>query len=225
MERTLFSVLLFCLGTFSSLNAIAMPLGDIHITYWENHHGQYTYYMVVKNAGPIAPGVTTPDDHTITNWQTFPPSQVPAGNKLLDDDENLVVFGLDTGRDDITISNVLTLDRRSMFHGEEEPGVDDNDNDGVSNQTVAWHLPFDNSWGINDTIQAGDWITVMFTLSEEVKSFNSWIGGSDDAYIWNAQHTMLEDGFGIYDADDGLYLASILARKIQAKKHRDHDDH
>ena len=42
----------------------------------------------------------------------------------------------------------------------------------------------------------------MFTLSEEVESFNAWVGGSDDAYIWNAQHTMLEDEFGIYDVDE-----------------------
>ncbi|NOX93266.1 MAG: hypothetical protein GXP18_12695 [Gammaproteobacteria bacterium] len=220
MERgLLFSVLLFCLGAFYSTNALAMPLGNIHITYWKNHHGQYTYFMVIKNTGPIAPEVTTPNSHTITNWQTFPPTQVPAGDKLLDDDENLVVFGLDTGRDDIIISNVLTLDTHSKFHGEEEPGVDDSDNDGTPNQTVAWHLPFDDSWGLNDTVKPGDWIAVMFTLSDEVKNFNSWVGGSDDAYIWNVQSTMLEDGFGIYDADNGLYLASILVRKIQAKKY------
>ena len=219
MEKGLFSVLLFCFGVFSSVNVTAMPLGNVHITYWKNYSGQYTYYMIVKNAGPIAPEVTTPDNHTITNWQTFPPTQVSAGDKLLDDDENLVVFGLDTGRDDIIVSNVLALRRQSKFHGEEEPGVEDNDNDGTPNQTIAWHLPFDGSWGLSDTIKPGDWITVMFTLSEEVKSFNSWVGGSDDAYIWNIQHTMLEDGFGIYDADDGLYLASILARKIHAVKH------
>jgi len=223
MERGLFAVLLFCLGTFGSINAIAMPLGNIHITYWKDQHGQYIYHMVVRNAGPIAPDVTTPTAHTITNWQTYPPTQVPAGDKLLDDDKNLVVFGLDTGRDDIIISNVHTLDANSKFHGEEEPGVEDNDNDGIPNQTVAWHLPFDGSWGLNDTIKPDHWITVRFTLSEEVKSFNSWVGGSDDAYIWNVQHTMLEDGFGIYDADDGLYLASILVKKIQARKHEHHN--
>lgn len=219
MKRSLFAVLLFCLGTFGSMNAIAMPLGDIHIAYWEDQHGQYTYYMLIKNAGPIAPEVTTPVGHTITNWQTSPPTQVPAGDKLLDDDENLVVFGLDTERDDITISNVQTLNPHSRFLGTEESGIEDNDSDGTPNQTIAWHLPFDRSWGLNDTVKPGEWIIVRFTLSEEVKRFNSWVGGSDDAYIWNVQHTMLEDRFGIYNADEGRYLASILARKIQATKY------
>ncbi len=219
MRKNLFYTLLFCLiGGYSS-SVFAMPLGNIHIVYWKNHHGQYTYFMMVKNAGPIAPEVTTPNDHTITNWQTFPPTQVQAGNKSLNDDENLVVFGLDTGRDDLTISNVLTLDTQSLFHGEEEPGIEDSDSDGTPNQTVTWHLPFDSSWGLDDTIKPGDWISVMFTLSEEVESFNTWVGGSDDAYIWNVQSTMLEDEFGIYDADNGLYLASILVRRIQAKKY------
>jgi len=59
----------------------------------------------------------------------------------------------------------------------------------------------------------------MFTLSEEITHFNSWVGGGDDAVIWNARNTMLEDEFGIYDADNGLYLASILTRKIQARKY------
>lgn len=222
MERSLFSVLLFWLCAFGSVNVIAMPLGSIHITYWEDQNGQYTYHMVVKNIGPIAPDVTTPADHTITNWQTFPPTQVPAGDKLLDDDESLVVFGLDTGRDDIIISDVHTLNANSKFHGEEEPGNDDNDYDGTPNQTIAWHLPFDGSWGLSDTISPGHRISVQFTLSEEVKSFTSWVGGSDDAYIWNVQHTMLEDGFGIYDADDGLYLASALVRTIKAIKRKHH---
>ncbi len=217
MKKFPFSILIF--SAFYSINVFAMPLGDIHIAYWKNYSGQYVYFMAIKNTGPIAPEVTTPGNHTITNWQTFPPTQVSAGDKLLNDDENFVVFGLDTGRDDIVISNVQILDAQSKFHGQEEPGFEDHDNDGIPNQTVAWHLPFDNSWSLNDTVKPGHWIAVMFTLSKEVESFTTWVGGSDDAYIWNAQHTMLEDGFGIYDADDGLYLASFLTRKIQAKKY------
>ncbi len=219
MKKYLSSVLFVCFSALYSTNALAIPLGNIHITYWKNDQGQYTYFMVIKNAGPIVTEVTTPSSHTITNWQVFPPAQVPAGDKRLDDDENLVVFGLDTGRDDLIISNVVTLDTQSKFHGTEEPGFEDWDSDGVPNQTVAWHLPFNSPWGLNDTIKVGDWSTVMFTLSEEVKSFNSWVIGSDDALIWNVQHTMLEDEFGIYDVDDGLYLASILVREIQAKKY------
>jgi len=219
MKKNLVSILFFCFSMLYSINALAMPLGNIHIVYWGNGHGQYTYFMLIENAGPIAPEVTTPNSHTITNWQTFPPTQVPAGDKLLDDDENLVVFGLDTERDDIVISNVVTLNVQSIFHGQEEAGFDDSDGDGIVNQTVAWHLPFNSSWDLNDTVKPGDWIAVMFTLSEEVTSFNSWVGGSDDAFIWNDQSTMLEDGFGIYDADNGLYLAAVLTRKIEAKKY------
>ncbi len=219
MKKNIFAVLFFCISMLYSVNALAMPLGMIHIVYWENSYGQYTYFMLIENDGPIAPTVTTPSSHTITNWQAFPPIQVPAGDKSLDDDENLVVFGLDTERDDIIISNVATLNAQSLFHGQEESGFDDSDSDGIFNQTVAWHLPFNSSWGLNDTVKPGDWIAVMFTLSEEVTSFNSWVGGSDDAVIWNTQSTMLEDEFGIYDADKGLYLASILTRKIQARKY------
>ncbi len=219
MKKNLFSILFFCVSTFYSVNILAMPLGNIHVVYWENNYGQYTYFMLIENAGPIAPTVTTPSSHTITNWQTFPPIQVSAGDKSLDDDENIVMFGLDTGRDDIVISNVATLSTQSQFYGNEEPGFDDSDGDGVRNQTIAWHLPFNNSWSLNDTVKPGGWIAVMFTLSEEVANFTSWVGGSDDAFIWNTQSIMLEDEFGIYDVDNGLYLASILTRKIQAIKY------
>ncbi|VAW89580.1 hypothetical protein MNBD_GAMMA17-816 [hydrothermal vent metagenome] len=218
MKKYILSILFFYFSAAYSVSALAMPLGNIHVVYWENSQGKYTYFMMVNNAGPIAADLTTSNNHTITNWQTFPPTQVPAGDKLLDEDENFVVFGLDTRRDDITISNVITLDSQSIFHGQAEPGFEDSDGNGVPNQTVGWHLPFNSPWDLNDTIKPGDWITVMFTLSEEVEHFDAWVGGSDDANIWNVQSTMLEDEFGIYDADNGIYLASFLTRKIQAIK-------
>lgn len=218
MKRYLCAILFFCLIAFYSTNSLALPFGDVDIVYWKNSKGEYTYVMEIKNTGPIVPGVTTPDNHTITNRQTSPPTQVPAGNKSLDDDENLVVFGLDTGRDDITISGIKTLNKGSKFHGTEEPGFGDNDNDGAPNQVIGWHLPFDNSWELSDTVKLGKTISVRFTLSKKVKDFTVWVAGSDDAYIWNAQHLMLEDKFGIYNADEGLYLASFLRRGVRANR-------
>lgn len=192
----------------------ALPLGEIKINYQHNGDGSYTYYVAIHNAGPIAPGVTTAPNHTIMNYHSFPPSVVAAGSKSLDDDANFVLFGLDTGTDTVDISDILDTE---AFHGSAEQGFYDSDGDGVPNQVVAWHLPF-YGWTTNDTVQPGEQILVSFTLNTEIKSFDTWVGGSDDAVIWNDHHTMLEDSYGIFDANDGQYVATFLSRTIVAKK-------
>lgn len=202
-------------------SAQALPLSEFKIDYRHNANGGYTYYVKLNNAGPIAPGVTTAPAHTIMNYHSFPPSVVAAGSKSLDDDANVVLFGVDTGKDSIIVRDISDAD---AFHGTEEQGFYDNDGDGVPNQVVAWHLPF-YGWTVNDTVQPGEQILVTFTLNTEIKVFDTWIGGSDDAVIWNDRHTMLEDSYGIFDANDSQYVATFLARTIVAKKIREkHDD-
>jgi len=200
--------------------AQALPLSEIKIDYQHNANGSYTYYVKLTNAGPIAPGVTTAPGHTIMNYHSFPPSVVAAGSKALDDDANVVLFGVDTGKDSIIVRDISDA---GAFHGTEETGFYDSDGDTVPNQVVAWHLPF-YGWTINDTVQPGERILVSFTLNAEIKEFDTWVGGSDDAVIWNDHHTMLEDNYGIYDADDGQYVATFLSRTIRATRLRQKHD-
>jgi len=225
------SIFILTIGMFSTLSLFAMPLGEIKIHGVKKHNGQYVYLIQLKNLGPIADGVTTPSRHQV--WD--PAGQPhPAGNKYLTDDKNLVVFGIDTLQDDIeiaTINNGIIVRKTdsgaitlpSSFHGRAEPGFDDSDDNGIPNQVVAWHLPFF-GWDLNDTIQVGDKIKkVIFTANKKLDHVNVWIGGSDDANIWNDNHVMAEDAFGIYDATDQQYLATFLTRKVTVRFHD--DDH
>ncbi len=121
---------------------------------------------------------------------------VPAGTSL-SDDANTFLFGIDTKRDDIEITNVV--DAEGNFHGEEVPGFSDSDGDGIKNQVLAWHLPFDFSEA--DMIAPGEVSGVYsFTVSEKLTHFEYWIGGSDDTNTWNDGHDMGEGEYGIYDA-------------------------
>ncbi len=213
--KTALLVLLISVAAVLTNPTQAMPLAELKIFYWKNYNGSYTYIMKVKNNGPIAANVTTPANHQITRWLPDGSTTIfDAGDKYLTDDENLVVFGVDTKRDDLIISNIR--DGSSAFQGEEEAGFFDSDNNGIANQIIAWHLPFF-GWTLEEAINVDETLLVSFTLSEKVDEFDVWVGGSDDAVIWNDQHTMIEDEFGIYDGTDEVYLASFLTRKIKAK--------
>ncbi len=193
----------------------ATPLGDVKMAYVANSDGTFTYYFRVLNMGPpIAPNVTTPPNYQIFDWRTQ--QSYPAGGKFLNDDANLVVFGIDTKNDEVMVSNI-TNGFPSNFHGAAETGFTDSDNDGIPNKVIGWHLPFD--FTFDQTLAPGKSIWfVSFKLDQEITDFEYWVGGSDDAYIWNDEHIMLEDSYGIYDATDETYMATFLTRSLKAKK-------
>lgn len=193
----------------------ASPFGFLKIAYVDNRDGTYTYYMTVVNISqPIGTEFATPTDHMIFDWNSQ--SLLPAGGKLLSENENIVVFGIDTESDDVEITNVTDAD--SSFHGAAENGFNDSDNDGVPNKVIGWHLPFD-GFTLEDTIQTGNRAGIFsFTLNQEITQFSYWVGGSDNTNIWNDGNVMLEDAYGIYDATIGEYLATFLTREVRANK-------
>lgn len=199
----------------------AAPLFDVKITY-KKKNGNYHYTMKIINAGPILPNVTTPPGHTITDGRsTVTPKPVyPADGKYLSDDENLVLFGIDTKNDNVTIS-AITDSPYYTFHGTEETGFNDADGDGAPNKVAAWHLPF-YGWTLDDTLKVRRSIKVTFVLSQEIKNFDIWVAGSDDANIWNDANKMVEDEFGIYDATQKKYLASFTTRSNVRAQRNDH---
>lgn len=199
-------------GLLLATQATAVPLPEAKITYVKNHSGTYTYFIRIENSGPIAPRVATPPGHMAYGSGG---TAYPAGGKSLADDENLVFFGVDTNADDLTISDITN--GGTLFHGTEERGWADSNGNGVKNQVVAWHLPF-YGWTTDDTIRPSDAVMVTFTLNREVSGFNVWAGGSDDATIWVDGHEMVEDEFGIFDATDGEYLATLTERTADAKQ-------
>lgn len=185
----------------------AIPLGDIKISYVKNGNGTFTYTFKIKNAGPpVSPSVYTPPDHQIADRQG---NLHFAGGKVLDDDKNIVLFGIDTRRTDVLVTDIR--DGSSSFHGTQEPGF-------AGTVVIAWHLPF-TGYTLNDTIRPGQVEHgFSFTLNKHVKRFQYWIGGSDDVEIWNDQHVMVEDEYGIYDATDEKFLATFLTRETKATK-------
>ena len=208
-----FSLILSIVGIINISHA--SPFGIVKILYIDNKDGTYTYYMsVVNQSQPIGTEVATPPDHMIFNWQTQ--SMVPAGGKLLSQDENVVVFGIDTENDEVEITAITDAD--TAFHGTAENGFNDSDNDGIPNRVIAWHLPFD-GFTLDDTIQSESRAGIFsFTLNQEITQFSYWIGGSDDTNIWNDGNDMLEDNYGIYDASIFEYLATFLTRNVKARK-------
>ena len=201
------------LGLQSSVHA--SPLADMKMLYVDNRDGTYTYFFIIKNLDqPIGTEFSTPPNHTIFNRQSQ--SMVPAGGKNLSEDENIVLFGIDTQSDDVTITSVTNA--RTAFHGTAENGFTDTDADGVFNRVIGWHLPFD-GFSLSDTIPTEKTAGIFsFTLNKEINHFVYWIGGSDDANIWNVGNVMLEDNYGIYDASIGEYLATFMTRKVRAIK-------
>lgn len=205
-------VLFLSLGLFLPLQAA--PLALMKIKVHANTDGSYTYKIKLNNLGPILPELTTPADHTIFDWNTG--LEYNAGDKVLDDDENIVLFGIDTGRDDISIWDIH--DGHSRFEGAEEVGFLDSDNDGTPNQTIGWHLPFF-GWTLDDTIRPNKKLTeISFKADARITHFIYWVGGSDDATIWIDQDIMIEDRFGIYNASRGEYSAVFFEREIHVKK-------
>lgn len=193
----------------------ASPSADMRVVYVDNRNGTYTYFFLIKNLDqPIGTEFATPPNHMIFNRQSQ--SMVPAGGKLLSDDENLVVFGLDTQSDEVNITAITNA--RTAFRGSAENGFTDTDADGVFNHVVGWHLPF-SGFSLADTIQPEQRSGIFsFTLDREVAEFIYWVGGSDDTNIWNSGNVMLEDNYGIYDASIGEYLATFMTRKVKALK-------
>jgi hypothetical protein len=193
--------------------AAAIPFGDIRLVYVANPNGTYTYYFRVKNLGPtLSPDVRTPTDHLIFDWSSQLPVAYAAGNKPLDDDANIVLFGIDTLRDDVTVTQVTNAG--SKFIGSIEAGFSDTDGDSIPNTVIAWHLPF--TFTLGDTIQPQKALYLFsFTLNQELTQLQYWVGGSDDTVIWNSAHIMVEDEYGIYDATDGAYLATFITKETQ----------
>lgn len=201
------AVVLF-LGLWTlALSVHALPLGDIKIVYVDNGDGTFTYTFKVRNPGPpVAPTVYTAPDYQIYDRQG---NRYFAGGKVLDDDDNIVLFGIDTGTTDVRVSNIG--DGSSSFHGTQEVGFN-------GNVVIAWHLPF-SGFTLDDTIRPGRAEHgLTFTLDKKIKRFHYWIGGSDDTEIWNDQHVMIEDEYGIYDATTEKYLATFLTRETIAAK-------
>ncbi len=195
--------------------SIAVPLGNMQMVYVANSDGTFTYFAHLRNMGPpIGVDVATPPQHQIYDWRTQ--QSYPAGGKLLTENKNIITFGIDTKSDEVTISNVSN-GFPSDFQGGEEDGFSDSDNDGVPNKTASWHLPFD--FTLDQALGQGHTIWFLsFTLDRAISDFEYWVGGSDDAKIWDDTHIMLEDNYGIYDATDGAYLATFLTRSLKARK-------
>ena len=122
--------------------ANAAPYAELEVDAKKTHLDEYTYTLTITNQGPILEDAVTPE------------------GKSLKQDENIVVFGIDTGRDDIVISNITNGD--SIFNGTEEMGWS-------GNQVVAWHLPFDNAWTLDDTLQHGKTLKVSFTTNARLE--------------------------------------------------------
>jgi len=214
MFRKLSLFIFLSLFTLFNTYVSAAPLADMEIEYEINSNGTYDYEIELKNMGPILEGVTTPPRHTVTDWSVVPPVGYRAGGKFLTDDENIVLFGLDLGRDDIVATNITA--RQSIFHGMLGNAWQDSDGNGIANKAVAFHLPF-SGWTSDDTIKPGQELKIRFTLDKEVTEFMFWVGGSDDAFIWDDSSVMIEDDFGIYDATRGEYLATFSIRTVKAE--------
>jgi len=198
------------LAFLASFPVFAVPYADIELKSKLNGDGTYTYKLEINNQGPILSNVATPPWHTI--WTSS--GVIDAGGKQLNDDDNIVLFGIDTGRDDILITMIKNKD--SGLHGTEEAGWADSDNDGTKNQVVAWHPPF-GPWPEGTAITHGESVEVSFTANVKLDKVLIWIGGSDDDVIWVEGNDMAEDTFGIYDGTTGHYLATFFERHIHVK--------
>ncbi|MFC1749676.1 hypothetical protein ACFL2V_12820 [Pseudomonadota bacterium] len=194
----------------ASSSAFATPTYDVQMEHQTNGSGGYTYTFSIENLGPVS-GQTTFGGYSVTDYSDF--TVYDASNKSLDQDNNIVRFGIDTGRDDVVITNIADA---LSFDGEELPdylSFTDSDNDGIKNQNLAWALP--NFFTMGQTLDVGDILnSISFDVDELITDFTFWAVGSDDNYIWNENHTMLVDGFGIFDATDGEYLATTMEKQV-----------
>ena len=190
-------------------NVHASPVGDIKLVYVKNFNESYSYFFIVNNVGPaIMTPFSTPTDYLISGIY-------PAGGKLLEDDEYVVLFGLDTQRDDLVISDITNAN--TAFTGNESTGFSDSNNNGVPNQVLSWQLP--DVFTLEETIPIGATAGIFtFNLDQEVTDFEFWVGGSDDTELTNPNHTMLFDFYGQYDLDAGEYLATFYTQRLTAQK-------
>ncbi len=146
-----FSLLFFSAGIVNTSHA--SPFGILEIHYEDNKDGTYTYYVSVVNLSqPIGTEFATPENYMIQGW-------LPAGGKSLSQDENIVVFGVDTGSDDVDITAITNAN--TAFHGSAENGFNDT-------RVIAWHLSFE-GFTLDDTIQSEQTAGVFsFTLNQEI---------------------------------------------------------
>jgi len=198
--------LIFLICFLLSTSLSASPLSHLKMVYVSNHDGTFTYYFIIDNIGPALFTLVATSANYSIHGSYF------AGGQLLDDDENLVLFGIDTLRDDLVITDITNAD--TVFTGAESNGFSDADNDGIPNQVASWHLP--DVFTLAQTIAVGDKAGVFsFTLSKEATDFEFWVGGSDDIEITNPSHTMLVDFYGQYDLTIGEYLATFYTHRVR----------
>jgi len=203
---------LFGLACFSlTVSSFAAPYAELELKANKNKDGSYTYRLELENQGPVMINAATPPWHVVYSMSG---SALDAGGKLLDEDNNIVLFGIDTGRDDIEISYITDDDK--PLHGSEEKGWADSDSDGIPNQVVAWHPPF-GPWPEGTAILHGESVNVSFRANAKLDKVLVWVGGTDDNTIWVDGHDMGEDVFGIYDGTDGKYLSTFFERHINVK--------
>ena len=191
--------------------AHAIPIGDMEIVYIKTLDNHFRYFFVVENVGPpLNTPVSTPPDYFI-----FGNPNYPAGSKPLDDDEYITLFGLDTRRDDVVISNITNAG--TDFSGSASTGFADSDNDGIPNQIIGFHLPdvftLDQALAVNET--AG---VFSFEIDQEVNEFEFWVGGSDDTLIYDPTGQMLHDAYGLYDVEEETYLATFYTQRLNARR-------
>jgi len=198
------------LGGLVSAPVLALPLADVELRYVDNHDGTWTYAMTVTNAGPVALAVATPGDYVLTSWQM---GDFEAGGRLLNQDENIVSFGIDTGTDEVNVFDLRAGE--SSFHGTLEDAWQDHDGDGIPNVSVAWHLPF-YDWTLDEAILPRESLSsIRFTTDRKLEKVVFWAVGSDDTVIWHDSHLVVEDPYGIYDTVDGQYLATFFGRALE----------
>jgi len=177
-------------------------------------NGTYTYLISqLTNSGPVAEDVVTPADHTVVDPQTN--IAYPAGGLLLNDDEQIFQFGIDTLNDEVVITDVTSgsIERNgqdlaiSPLVGAVWDGLVDSDNNGVNNKVIVWELPHQSD--ISNSLQIGESVHwVMFVTDHEVIV---WVQGSDDNLRWS-NGLMLRDHYGNYDATAGVYLSAASVR-------------
>ena len=226
MKKLLALFILLYQGT-----VMALPYADVQVYHFKNKaDGTHTYLIAhIINNGPIAENVATKPDHVVYDWTGVP---LPAGGISLNDDENIFQFGVDTLRDDVTITDVtngIVLragDRSpepSPFNGIVMDAFADTDNDQIPNKIIIWNLADETQTA--DALKVGDSIRwVKFTSDKELNHFNVWVQGTDDDVVWieanDTQGTFHgEHGHFFFDyaAQEGKYLSVIFERNITPK--------
>jgi len=214
-------LLVLCALLYQS-SATALPFAEFRVVYFEEPAtGTYIYRIDrLTNVGPIVENVATEADHVVFDRQTN--TFYPAGGVLLNDDEKIFQFGVDTLNDEVVITNVSNGvvrrngqrgDSVSPFIGRAMDGFYDSDNDGINNKIIMWQLP-NEPGSMVDALQIGDSVEwVMFTADRKLENFDIWVHGSDDDQQWS-DGLVLHGDYGHYDVTAGVYLTSKLERGV-----------